>query len=211
MFKKFGVLAAVAAALLLAGQGLAQRREEIIIGPCNRDRLTGVVSRLCFESLIARPDVAEVLDDRASVPALADGRLSTAEIVRQLQISEAVPTTRLLGEEADPEEDAVLDRHVLEELRRAEGFEISSAVFTSAGPILVENYVPSLEDGFPFVPIPDNKNYLDIVGFTLDLHDTLAANVNGYAMRMRANGQTVSTLQWNWARNPFPADAPAAG
>lgn len=186
------------------------RQHEPRPDPCARGRRVDASDRRCFEALIAEPEVAEVLNDRALLPGIADGRISTDEMIQQLRISDAVPRTRLPGREAEPEEDEVLDPRVIEELRSAEGFEISSVRFTPRGPILVESYVPG-ENGFPFVPIPDNKNYLDIPEFTLDLHNTLAPNVNGYAMRIRMNGQTIITMQWNWARNPNPADAPAAG
>lgn len=43
---------------------------------------------------------------------------------------------------------------------------------------------------------------LDVAGFGEDLHQALSGNVQGYAMRMRRNGQTIYTLQWNWARRP---------
>jgi len=43
---------------------------------------------------------------------------------------------------------------------------------------------------------------LDVTAFGEGLHSALAANVAGYAMQMRRNGQTVYTLQWNWASYP---------
>ena len=181
------------------------------IGACKKSRKSNELSRRCFDALIRSPKVSAVLHDRSMLPGLADGRLSTDEISHTLLIAESVPNSRRQGIEPAPDEDAFIDRRVLEELRKAPQFDIASEVFTRQGPILVERYVPPRDTGFPFTPLPDNKNYLDIPGFTLDLHNTLAANVNGYAMRMRKNGATVATLQWNWARNPVPADAPAAG
>ena len=47
--------------------------------------------------------------------------------------------------------------------------------------------------------------YLDVGGFGDDLHAALSATVNGYAMRARQNGQTIYTLQWNWAQRPGDA------
>jgi CubicO group peptidase (beta-lactamase class C family) len=44
--------------------------------------------------------------------------------------------------------------------------------------------------------------YLDVNGFGQDLHAALRNSSNGYAMRMRRNGQTIYTLQWNWAQTP---------
>lgn len=43
---------------------------------------------------------------------------------------------------------------------------------------------------------------LDVNGFGEDLHQALSGSVQGYTMRMRRNGQTIYTLQWNWARRP---------
>ena len=43
---------------------------------------------------------------------------------------------------------------------------------------------------------------LDVGAFTAALHSALKDDVNGYVMRLRQNGQTISTLQWNWARRP---------
>ena len=163
-------------------------------------------SARCFDNLVSRPRVAGILSDPAVVPGLADGRLSMNEIARQLRISDAVPRTRL-GTEPDPEDDSELDLRDLDELRREDPVDASRLVLTRAGPIFSENFVPQR---FPLVRMRDNPNYLDVEGFTLDLHDALSPNVNGYVMRMRQNGQTISTLQWNWARNPTVADAPAA-
>ncbi len=176
-----------------------------VIPACQESLRTGEVSRRCFEALAESPDVAAALN---VVPGIADGRLSIAEVSRSLLIAESVPPSREPGEEPDPDEVAFIDRGVLQELRSTPQREMVREVFTRAGPISTESFVhPS--DGFPFIPIPDNKNYLDIPAFTLDLHNTLAANVNGYAIRVRQNGVTVATGYWDWARNPVPADAPA--
>ena len=43
---------------------------------------------------------------------------------------------------------------------------------------------------------------LDVNGFGEDLHQALSGSVQGYTMRMRRGGQTIYTLQWNWARRP---------
>jgi CubicO group peptidase (beta-lactamase class C family) len=44
--------------------------------------------------------------------------------------------------------------------------------------------------------------HLDVNGFADDLHAALRNSVTGYEMRMRRNGQTIYTLQWNWAQTP---------
>lgn len=46
---------------------------------------------------------------------------------------------------------------------------------------------------------------LDGNGFLNDLHDALAPNVAGYAVRLRKGGQNIGTLQWNWAQTPADA------
>lgn len=180
-----------------------------IVGLCVQSLKTGELSRRCFDRLVELPEVAEVLNDRLLVPGLADGRLSIHEISHWLLLAESVPVSRRPGYEPDPEDNIFIDRNTLDELRRTEQFDIASEVLTREGPIPAGKFVQPA-DGFPPIGIPP-KPHLDIPGFTLDLHNTLAANVNGYVMRLRKDGVTVATLQWNWARNPVPADAPAVG
>jgi len=44
--------------------------------------------------------------------------------------------------------------------------------------------------------------YLDVDGFGQDLHAALSNSTNGYVMRMIRGGQTIYTLQWDWAQRP---------
>lgn len=60
---------------------------------------------------------------------------------------------------------------------------------------------PSAPSGVGNIAAPPTP-YLDVNGFGEDLHAALQNSVNGYAMRMRRNGQTIYTLQWNWAQTP---------
>lgn len=43
---------------------------------------------------------------------------------------------------------------------------------------------------------------LNVNAFGQDLHNALKASVAGYMMRLRKNGTTIYTLQWNWAQTP---------
>jgi CubicO group peptidase (beta-lactamase class C family) len=61
-----------------------------------------------------------------------------------------------------------------------------------------------LEDG---IPIPDIKfpaatYQFDVNNFGQTLHATLKDCVCGYVMRLRQNGNTIYTLEWNWAKTP---------
>src|SRR6478672_7056066 len=42
----------------------------------------------------------------------------------------------------------------------------------------------------------------DVDGFGKGLHAALKDSVVGYVMRLRHNGNTIYTLQWNWAKRP---------
>lgn len=71
----------------------------------------------------------------------------------------------------------------------------------------VENIVSSrgLEEGIrTFAPkYPPAPAYrFDVDGFGQALHTALKDTVAGYAMRLRQHGQTIYTLQWNWAKGP---------
>ncbi len=53
------------------------------------------------------------------------------------------------------------------------------------------------------VPIPEGPSYhLDVDGFGKALHIALKDSVVGYVMRLRQNGTTIYTLEWNWAKTP---------
>jgi CubicO group peptidase (beta-lactamase class C family) len=62
-----------------------------------------------------------------------------------------------------------------------------------------------LEEGTPAVPHTfgaDTAYHFDVDGFGKALHAALKDSVNGYVMRLRHDGNTIYTLQWNWARRP---------
>jgi len=51
-----------------------------------------------------------------------------------------------------------------------------------------------------FPPLTIQK--FDVAGFGAALHAELKSEVAGYTMRLRQNGSTVYTLEWNWAKTP---------
>ncbi len=57
---------------------------------------------------------------------------------------------------------------------------------------------PHLEFKFPQAP----SYHFDVDGFGKALHAALKDAVAGYVMRLRQNGTTIYTLQWNWAKTP---------
>ncbi len=44
--------------------------------------------------------------------------------------------------------------------------------------------------------------YLDVAAFGQAFHAAIKDDVAGYALRIGKNGQTIYTLQWNWAQTP---------
>lgn len=44
--------------------------------------------------------------------------------------------------------------------------------------------------------------YLNVSGFGESFHAAIKDSVAGYALRIGKNGQTIYTLQWNWAQTP---------
>ena len=62
-----------------------------------------------------------------------------------------------------------------------------------------------LEEGQPlreFKLLPGVKYRFDVDGFGQGLHAALKDAVAGYTMRLRHNGKTIYTLEWNWALTP---------
>ncbi len=49
---------------------------------------------------------------------------------------------------------------------------------------------------------PGPQYHLDVKGFGDALHAALKDSVAGYVMRLRENGTTIYTLEWNWAKLP---------
>jgi CubicO group peptidase (beta-lactamase class C family) len=45
-------------------------------------------------------------------------------------------------------------------------------------------------------------DHFDVAGFGTALHAALKNDVAGYTMRLRQNGTTIYTLEWNWAKTP---------
>jgi hypothetical protein len=52
-------------------------------------------------------------------------------------------------------------------------------------------------------PLKGPAKHLDVTGFGNALHAALKNSVTGYVMRLRKNGSTIYTLQWNWAQTPI--------
>jgi CubicO group peptidase (beta-lactamase class C family) len=59
------------------------------------------------------------------------------------------------------------------------------------------------EPALPAGPLTQGPaKHLNLKAFTDNLHAALKNDVIGYAMRLRQNGSTVETLEWNWAQTP---------
>jgi hypothetical protein len=61
------------------------------------------------------------------------------------------------------------------------------------------------EEGTPVMELHrpmSSTAHFDVAGFGTALHAALKDCVAGYVMRLRQNGTTVYTLEWNWAKTP---------
>jgi CubicO group peptidase (beta-lactamase class C family) len=194
---------------------------------CMENNARRVLLPKCLERLM---EVEETRDMLEEVPALRDGRLSFEDLrilaERNLIVEEAI-----VPRDQDPNEDAAnepfeedgrtpvyLSEEQLRLLRSAEIIHLDPvALDPILGPIELQNYPPvPPPDPFPlpgpgFSPPPPNPNQLDVGAFLEDFHNAIVANVNGYALKIRYQGQTIGLLQWNWARNPNVGDSPALG
>jgi CubicO group peptidase (beta-lactamase class C family) len=62
-----------------------------------------------------------------------------------------------------------------------------------------------LQEGtpIPVISLPKKATqHLDVDGFGKALHAALKDSVVGYVMRLRQHGNTIYTLEWNWAKRP---------
>lgn len=193
---------------------------------CEKGNARKVLLPKCLQRLMELPETRAMIEE---IPAIRDGRISFEDL-------RVVAERNRIVEEAlipmdDPNEDAA-DDHVEEDgrtprflsdedlrlLRATELLQLAPVELDpDFGPIDLQNYPPiPPPDPFPlpgpgFSPPPPNPNHLDVGGFLEDFHAAIAANVNGYALKLRHQGQTIGLLQWNWARNPNVGDAPALG
>jgi hypothetical protein len=101
-------------------------------------------------------------------------------------------------------DDAALDAHVLtpshiENVRSYRGLDDE--------PELRELLAPP-PGTTPLAPSPlgtTPQKHLDVNGFGTALHAALKSEVVGYCMCLRKNGETIYTLEWNWAETPADA------
>jgi hypothetical protein len=74
---------------------------------------------------------------------------------------------------------------------------------TDKGLLPDEEGKPLTKPAKPYVPpVAAAVKHLDVKGFGDGLHAALKDQVTGYVMRLRKNGTTIYTLQWNWAATP---------
>ena len=181
----------------------------------------------CIEALFESSEVQRALE---SIPALRDGRVSLEKLMIQ-SARRHISNPGDLPEGDDPNEQDLeglyepdgrtlvkLTREQLDALENAPARLVSPIdLDPKNGPSSLSNY-PTFPppDPFPmpkpgFSPPPPNNNDLDVAAFLDDMHAALSNSANGYALKVRQNGQTIGILQWNWARNPDVGDSPARG
>lgn len=216
--------------LVLAGSpAAAQDRGNSLEGRlkiCKEGNARRVLLPKCLDRLMEIDETRTMIEE---IPAIRDGRISFDDLRIVAERNRIVEEALL--PDGDPNEDAS-NEHVerdgrtprflsdedLRLLREAELIRTDPVELDrESGPVELQNYpaVPP-PDPFPlpgpgFSPPPPNPNQLDVGGFLEDFHAAIAANVNGYALRLRHQGQTIGLLQWNWARNPNVGDFPASG
>ena len=187
------------------------------------DSATGELARVtsieCFKALLDMDGVRRTLKNPNMVPGIADGRVSIRDLKFDVRAEEKVGVDDLgvnLPDIEGSRYNLILGPAEIEELKRQPGFDIKLKTIGGQGPTTVKNIDPPPPGGFPvpppdWAPTPENPNYLDIAGFRNELHAALRNSVNGYAMKMRRDGETVGILQWNWGRNPNVGDSPVQG
>ena len=209
------LLAAIIGILLFVGMSPALSRDRSDNSCVNVTGQSTAPTLRCFRQAIRDRDVRAILNDPDQVPGIADGRLNIQDMKFQLR-SAARSGVEIPGGTDDAihdfRNDVLLSDRELFLLGEGEGFDVLKGRLSSEGSFLLETIPPIPPGPFPippmgWAPTPENPNYLDILGFADDLHNALSSNVNGYAMRMRRDGDTVAVLQWNWSRDP--GDAPA--
>ncbi len=228
--------------VLIVGQPAAADEPDIRL---TNDKLTGLLKACsnrpenayrdpkCVSALFEQPELAEMM---RRIPALQDGRLSEARLVRQAQASDVSNPNYSWSANrdvisGDPNQEAAegvyepdgrtLARIPDEILRQLQAnpmpeFDLVEPNRFIGSPELQNLPARQPPEGFAipgpgfFVPITF-PSQLDVLGFLDDVHAALGPNVNGYALEMRSNGQTIGLLQWGWARNPDVGDQPALG
>lgn len=221
------LIVALSAEPALAGDAEITLKLNSKLKQCEPRYRGDTLSPICVRVILKNGDLDDIPLDE--VPAFRDGRLSRDDLILQAERD-------LLGEFIDPprkfdpnEEDSTghvddngrplfLSDREIAALEAGTGFAVKAVHLDPVlGPSEINNYPPTPPpDPFPlpqpgFTPPPPNPFELDVSDFLSDLHAALSPNVNGYALKLRHQGQTVGILQWNWARNPNNGDLPGLG
>jgi CubicO group peptidase (beta-lactamase class C family) len=136
--------------------------------------------------------------------------IDVRDLTRQTNTTSTVPANVGNQDDAPPRSLRLMDANEISVLANPEGSRVSSrAVSTARTPTAANARIENILRQTRPTQRPDIRDlaappqpYLDVQGFADDLHAALENSVRGYEMRMRRNGQTIYTLQWNWAQTP---------
>lgn len=144
-------------------------------------------------------------------------RLSRSVFFGLLSVATAfAPATLEAQQPAAPARRAIDERLSAEDLRRALAPHVKDVTIDEnrikAHVMRPQNIVGVVSDRgreegkLQFVPsrpiVGVLAHHLDVNAFGAALHAALKDEVVGYAMRLRQNGKTIYTLEWNWAKTP---------
>lgn len=130
----------------------------------------------------------------------AHNRVGTAQAVDRAHVARLMAMKPPAGAQLSPDNIAPPVRAQRSQIIRAKpsGPATSERVRAPGGTVDPDPPAPTGNTQLAAPPQP----YLDVNGFGEELHAALRNSVQGYTMRLRRNGQTIYTLQWNWARRP---------
>ena len=213
--KTMALLASVS--LCVAGGAMAQTRAAPEAEP---ERTTAAPTRTTAPvraNPALRASPAQTDDDKATL-AVA-GKVQGVSLSQDKLLAHKMRPANLDGAVSDDGKDDAASAAAVQQLtlRASRALSSSAGVQLRSEADAIAKATPSQGDtgivgglatAVPFNPggpgqfaAPDSP-YLDVNAFGQAFHAAIKDNVAGYALRIGKNGQTIYTLQWNWAQTP---------